>query len=767
MKTKPGLFLGAAVLALTAIFALAGCDNLSHPSRLGAATPAAPTGVTAEALSSSSIMVSWNSVSGAIGYTVYRATGSGGSYDYCGWVYGASTTSYTDTGLSPETTYYYKVAAENSYREGPLSSYASAETSTSGVPATPANVTAQAQSSSSISVSWDSVPDIIGYYVYRAYGSDGSYSQIASTTDTSYMDSDLSSNTTYYYRVSAHNDNGESPRSSYGYAKTESSNNTLAAPSNVTAQAQSSSSISISWDSVYNVLGYRVYRSTGAYDTYSVIANNLSTTFYADEDLPASTTYYYKVSAYNSGGEGWQSSYTSATTHAGEPAGLADGVWHDGNMTASGSQYYRFPVALGTSYEVYWNDSNQGDYTKTLDIKVSAYYETGEVSIFSGEDRGYNAPQTFTATSSGNVIIRVEPWYSGSAGTYAVKYQSLAPSYSVSGTIDTDNPGGPASNASVQLKRDGNNVGSASTDANGAYAIPDVPAETGYTIEVSLDGYLPETSASFDVSGNVADKNLTLVRIVTVETVAISSASSSVEKGGTQNFYAAVTGTGDPAQTVNWRVEGNFSGGTTIDNAGVLSVDANETAPSLTVIATSTVDLTKSGEAIVTVTMSPTEAAAENFKASHSDILTKPVEDITLADEDAVDDARDAYDSLPQAAKDLLGPEKSHLDSLKAKIEDLKNGEATITLVYPTDAADTALTYGSIAIYKTGGPPTHILTVSGDFDSYQWRVDGSARGNGKIFTLRAEDYPTGIHQISLEVTLNGGVYSKSGVFTVQ
>jgi formylglycine-generating enzyme required for sulfatase activity len=103
---------------------------------------------------------------------------------------------------------------------------------------------------------------------------------------------------------------------------------------------------------------------------------------------------------------------------------LTDGVWQGGNMTASGSKYYRFPIATGETYLVYWNDSYEGDGTSTADIKVSAYYETGGVSIFSDVGSGYYTPQVFTATSSGNVIIRVAPF---SSGTYFIKYDTGIP----------------------------------------------------------------------------------------------------------------------------------------------------------------------------------------------------------------------------------------------------------------------------------------------------------------------------------------------------
>ncbi|MDR3276482.1 MAG: Ig-like domain-containing protein, partial [Treponema sp.] len=61
-----------------------------------------------------------------------------------------------------------------------------------------------------------------------------------------------------------------------------------------------------------------------------------------------------------------------------------------------------------------------------------------------------------------------------------------------------------------------------------------------------------------------------------------------VRKGGTQQFYAAVTGPGNPAQGVTWSVDGVEE--TVISSWGLLSVAANETADKLVVRATSTMD---------------------------------------------------------------------------------------------------------------------------------------------------------------------------------
>ncbi|MDR2094077.1 MAG: hypothetical protein LBP76_00980 [Treponema sp.] len=63
------------------------------------------------AISPTSIEISWDTVPGANGYYVYRAESETGPYDS---ITSITSTSYTDTSLSPGTTCYYKVSAYNS-----------------------------------------------------------------------------------------------------------------------------------------------------------------------------------------------------------------------------------------------------------------------------------------------------------------------------------------------------------------------------------------------------------------------------------------------------------------------------------------------------------------------------------------------------------------------------------------------------------------------------------------------------------------------------
>ncbi len=74
--------------------------------------PVAPANLTATVASSTAVSLTWNAASGAESYTVYRATAANGPYNS---IDTTTETSYTDTGLSTGTTYYYRVTASNAY----------------------------------------------------------------------------------------------------------------------------------------------------------------------------------------------------------------------------------------------------------------------------------------------------------------------------------------------------------------------------------------------------------------------------------------------------------------------------------------------------------------------------------------------------------------------------------------------------------------------------------------------------------------------------
>ena len=78
------------------------------------------------------------------------------------------------------------------------------------------------------------------------------------------------------------------------------------------------------------------------------------------------------------------------------------------------------------------------------------------------------------------------------------------------------------------------------------------------------------------------------------------SGPSSITKGEKGNFSASVSGEGAFSEDVNWSISGS-DGSSSISGNGVLSVDADEGASSITVIATSIADNSKSGRVNVSL----------------------------------------------------------------------------------------------------------------------------------------------------------------------
>jgi len=186
-------------------------NNQSQPSAQITATtppmPAAPVDVTATAGSATKITVGWteNIPAGGLpitNYTVWWGTSPTGLSKLAT----TSKTSYSQTSLSPSTTYYYAVTATDSGNDiSPMSGSASA--TTDAAPAAPQNVTPTASSGTNVVVTWsETVPTgglpISNYTVYRG-ATATSLSKLATTAKTTYTDTTVVAGNTYYYAVEA------------------------------------------------------------------------------------------------------------------------------------------------------------------------------------------------------------------------------------------------------------------------------------------------------------------------------------------------------------------------------------------------------------------------------------------------------------------------------------------------------------------------------------------------------------------------------------
>ena len=143
----------------------------------------------------------------ATSYVLERGTTSGGPYTQIGT---ATSVSYTDTGVTNGTAYYYVVIAVNSAGQSARSTEVSATPdSMTTVPPVPAGLTASA-GNAQVGLTWTLSAGASSYHVKRATVSGGPFTVIATPTPASYTDMGLTNGTTYFYVVSALDSAGES-----------------------------------------------------------------------------------------------------------------------------------------------------------------------------------------------------------------------------------------------------------------------------------------------------------------------------------------------------------------------------------------------------------------------------------------------------------------------------------------------------------------------------------------------------------------------------
>ncbi|MBO3102122.1 exoglucanase CbhB [Cellulomonas fengjieae] len=172
--------------------------------------PSVPTGLVAGTATSTSATISWTAStdnaggSGVAGYDVYRGTTKVGS---------STTTSFTETGLTPATAYAYTVRARDV--AGNVSAASSAVTVTTlpgttqdtVAPSVPTGLVATTVTETSVALTWTTSTDtggsgLAGYDVYRGT------TKVGTPTAASYTDSGLTAATAYQYTVRARDNAG-------------------------------------------------------------------------------------------------------------------------------------------------------------------------------------------------------------------------------------------------------------------------------------------------------------------------------------------------------------------------------------------------------------------------------------------------------------------------------------------------------------------------------------------------------------------------------
>ena len=328
--------------------------------------PAAPT-VTMTYSDSGKPKLTWNAVSGATSYRVFRSESRGTGYSLLGTT---TATSYTNTGAAVGKTYYYRVKAVNSVGTSGYSNIVSGKAKTAA-PAAP-SVTAGNSSTGKPQLTWKAVSGAVKYEVYRSTRQNSGYSLLGTTTSTSYVNTGASTGTTYYYRVKAVNRNGMAS----GYSNIVSGKAKAAAPAapSVTAGNSSTGKPRLTWKAVSGATSYRIYRSENRGTGYSLLGTTSSTS-YVNTGAAAGKTYYYRVKAVNR--DGMASGYSNIVSGKAKAAAPAAPSVTAGNSSTGKPRLTWKAVSGAVSYRIYRSESRGTGYSLLGTTSSTSYVNTG------------------------------------------------------------------------------------------------------------------------------------------------------------------------------------------------------------------------------------------------------------------------------------------------------------------------------------------------------------------------------------------------------
>ena len=318
--------------------------------------------------------LTWNAVSGAAKYEVYRARSKDGDYIKYSTVTG---TSYTNTSyIENGNTYYYKVRALDA--NGTAGAWSSVVSVTYKQTLPAPTVTGGNDAQGRPTLKWNAVTGAAKYEVYRARSKDGDYIKYSTVTGTSYTNTSYIENgNTYYYKVRALDANGTA--GAWSSVVSVTYKQTLPAPT-VTGGNDAQGRPTLKWNAVTGAAKYEVYRARskdGDYIKYSTVTGTSYTNTSYIED---GNTYYYKVRALDANGTAGAWSSIVSVTYRAASKGTLSAPAVTGGKDSQGRPTLKWNAVTGAAkYEVYRARSKDGDYIKYSTVTGTSYTNTSYI----------------------------------------------------------------------------------------------------------------------------------------------------------------------------------------------------------------------------------------------------------------------------------------------------------------------------------------------------------------------------------------------------
>ncbi len=252
--------------------------------------PNPPANFVAKAISSRVVKLEWNDMSdNERAYKIYRDGKLITVVDY-------KTTSYMDTGLSPDTEYEYTLYAVNSKGDSkPVTAKVKTKSKPASKPKAPSEFKAIANGDRIVELRWrDNSDNEEGFKIYR----DGKFIYQTVPNQRVFIDYNLKPKTTYKYEIRATNEIGDSEGVS-AEVTTLDKDSILIPPTNLFGEVKDKKYIVLTWsDNSDNEDGFKIYRNDEL-----IYTTKKDVTSFTDKNVEENKVYMYVVKATNSYGD--------------------------------------------------------------------------------------------------------------------------------------------------------------------------------------------------------------------------------------------------------------------------------------------------------------------------------------------------------------------------------------------------------------------------------------------------------------------------------
>lgn len=364
--------------------------------------------ITANPVSSKTVNLLWKNYFYPVTYTIQRRELSETSYTDIATL-SHPAVFYQNSGLSPNTTYFYRLKTDNS-----VSDPVQVTTLSPAPPQSPTSLVALQTDKTFVRIRWnDNSNNEVGFIIERSDGNQNNFRQIASVTSNirEYNNTGLSPDNDYYYRVKAYNEDGQSVYTNILSVKTPLLSLPVA-PTDPNAVNITSKSFELTWkDNSNNETGFQIYKlddSDGTYKLHLTVTANIVKAAFSN--LQPNTSHSFRIRAYNADGVSGFTNDIKVTTLPIQPPVapitlILDSItptsaylrWTDQSDNENGFEVYRSQTESSGYQLIYTTTANQTTY-------ISNNPEPGGAFFF--RVRAYN---DIGASAYTNIIKAVTP----------------------------------------------------------------------------------------------------------------------------------------------------------------------------------------------------------------------------------------------------------------------------------------------------------------------------------------------------------------------